>query len=145
MFFTHFSIATLASVSYLIGFYAILWGVYRPNLFTRTVFLCIALNNLASVIKLENETSTLVLAWVTLLGSLLIFLGSIIFKGERFWGKNEIISTVLLIISILIWISTDIPLINLSIGLIAHSIGSLPTVIRVIKKPESENIPFWLL
>ncbi len=145
MTFTNLAILIFASASYLIGFWAILKKGYRPNLFTRVVFLCLALNNLASVIKLDNQYSTLVLAWVTFLGSLLIFFGSILFKGERLWSKNETVSTVLLIISFLFWIFTDIPLINLSIGLITHLLGSLPTVVRVIKKPESENIPFWLL
>src|ERR1035437_2749670 len=135
----------LAGISYLIGFWAIFKKGYRPNLFTRIVFLLLSLNNLVSVIKLNNQSATLTLAWVTFFGSLLIFFGSIIFKGEHLWGRNEIISIILLVISFLFWIFTDIPLINLSIGLIAHLLGSLPTVVRVIKKPESENIPFWLL
>ena len=138
-------ILLFAGTSYLIGFYAILKKGYRPNLFTRIVFLCLAINNLASVINLHNQYSTLVLAWVAFVGSLLIFLGATIFKGDRLWGRNETISTVLLIFSLLFWIFTDIPLVNLSIGLIAHLLGSLPTVARVVKRPESENVPFWLL
>lgn len=145
MTFTNLAILLFAGISYLIGFHAILKKGYRPNLFTRVVFLCLSVNNLASVISLHNQYSILVLAWVTFAGSLLIFLGAIIFKGERLWSRSETISTVFLIISFLFWIFTDIPLINLSIGLIAHLLGSLPTVTRVIKKPESENIPFWLL
>lgn len=145
MTFTNLAILLLAGASYLIGFHAILKKGYRPNLFTRIVFLCLSINNIASVIILQNQYSTLVLAWVTFVGSLLIFFGAIIFKGERLWGKSETISTTLLIISLLFWVLTDIPVINLSIGLIAHLLGSLPTVVRVIKKPESENIPFWLL
>lgn len=133
-----------ASISYLIGFYAILTQEYRPNLFTRIVWFGLALNSIVSVIKLHNQGGTIALAWVALLGSLLILIGSIIKKGEQIWGKNESISLVLLIISLLVWIFTDIPLLNLSIGLIAHLIGSLPTVLRVIKNPKSENIPFWL-
>ena len=66
------------------------------------------------------------------------------FKSERLWGVNETISTVLLVISFLFWFFTDVPIVNLSIGLIAHLLGSLPTVVRVVKKPESENAPFWL-
>lgn len=141
--FTYIIIAIFASLSYLIGFYAILKPEYHPNVFTRTVWLVLSINNLISVLKLGNETSTTVLAWVTLLGSILIFCGSIFVRGERLWGRSETISTVLLIVSFLIWIFTDVPLINLFIGLVAHFIGSLPTVIRVIKKPETENIPFW--
>ncbi len=140
---TYILIGLLASASYLIGFKAIFRGGYRPNLFTRTVFLCLAVNNLASVLKLGNQVSTTVLAWVTLLGSLLVFVGAIFRRAENLWGKTETISTILLIISFILWVFTDIPVLNLFIGLIAHSIGSLPTVVRAIKKPESENIPFW--
>ncbi len=142
---TNLAILCFASISYIVGFYAIIKNGYRPNIFTRTVFLCLSLNSLASVIKLGTQSSTLTLAYVTFFGSLLIFTGSIIFKSERLWGKNETISTILLVTSLLIWIFTDFPLLNLCIGLIAHLLGSLPTVTRVIKKPGSENIPFWLL
>lgn len=139
------AILLFAGASYLIGFHAIFKKGYRPKLFTRIVFLLLAINNLASVIKLGNQSSTVILAWVGFFGSLLIFIGAVIFRGERLWGRSEIISVILLVISLLFWILTDIPIINLSIGLIAHLIGSLPTLTRVIRKPESENIPFWLL
>lgn len=132
----------MAGLSYLIGFYSILVNKYKPNLFTRIVWLALAVNNLISVIGLHNQKATIVLAWVTLAGSLLIFLGSI-YNGEKVWTRNETISSVLLVVSLLLWIFTDIPILNLCIGLIAHFLGSIPTVVRVIKKPESENIPFW--
>jgi len=142
----NFAILFFAATSYLIGFWAIFNEGYRPNLFTRIVFLCLSLNTLVSVIRLGNQSSTLVLAWVTLVGSLLMFIGAISFKGKHHvWGKSETISTVLLIFSLLFWIFTDIPLVNLSIGLVAHFLGSLPTITRVLKKPKSENVPFWLL
>ncbi len=131
-----------SSISYLIGFYAIVKKGYRPSLFTRMVWLALALNNLYSVIKLGNEIPTISLAWVTFLGSLLILIGSI-FKGERTFGRNEKIASVLLVASLLLWLYGGIPIINLLIGLIAHLIGSIPTVVRAVKEPESENIPFW--
>jgi hypothetical protein len=141
---TYIVIAVLASLSYLLGFFAILKPEYHPNVFSRTVWLVLALNNLVSVVKLSSGTSTSILAWVTLFGSLLIFLGAIFIRGERLWGRSETISSMLLGISLLIWIFTDIPFINLCIGLIAHCIGSIPTLVRVFKKPQSENIPFWI-
>lgn len=139
------AILLFAGASYLIGFHAIFESGYRPKLFTRIVFLLLALNNLASVIKLGTQSSTVVLAWVGFFGSLLILIGALIFKGERLWGTSERVAAVLLVASLLVWIFTDIPIINLLIGLIAHFIGSLPTLTRVVRQPESENVPFWLL
>lgn len=136
-------IAIFAGLSYLIGFYAILQNKYRPNLFTRIVWLALAVNNLISVVNLHNQKATIVLALVTLAGSILMFLGSI-YRGEKVWTKNETVPSVLLGISLLLWIFTDIPILNLCIGLVAHFLGSIPTVVRVIKNPESENMPFWL-
>ena len=137
-------IILFASLSYLIGFYEIYKNKYKPNLFTRSVWLALAFNNLFSVIKLHNQDVTLALAWVTLLGSLLIF-GASLFKGDKQWSKNETIPAILLLVSLFIWIFSDIPILNLCIGLLAHLLGSIPTVIRVIKNPKSESVPFWAL
>jgi hypothetical protein len=60
------TIGALALISYLIGFYAIFKNGYRPNLFTRIVWLGLALNNFVSVIKLGNQSSTISLALITL-------------------------------------------------------------------------------
>ncbi len=135
-------IGIFAEVSYLIGFLAVLKKSYRPNLFSRIVWLGLALNTLVSVMKLHNQTPTLTLAWVMFLGSLLICIASI-FYGDRIFKKNEIIASALLIISLIFWFVIDFPLLNLLISLLAHLIGSIPTVVRVVKNPESENVPFW--
>ncbi len=143
MILTNILIGVFASVSYFLGFSAIIKKQYKPNLFSRFVWLGLALNNVISVIVLNNQLATVVLASITLFGSLLIFLGSI-FLGERFWGKGESVSTICLVVLLFIWIFADIPLLNLSIGLLAHFLGSIPTLIRVFKDPKSEDLSFWL-
>ncbi len=135
-------IVIFACISYWMGFSAMFKKGYKPNLFSRFVWFGLALNNAVSVISLHNQTSTVILATITFLGSLLIFIGSLL-KGERVWHIGETISAIFLVVSLLIWIFTRMPILNLSIGLIAHFIGSIPTVIRVINDPKTENIPFW--
>jgi hypothetical protein len=132
-----------AGSSYLVGFYAVVKGKYKPNAFTRVVFLFLSVNNLISVINLDNQVSAKSLAWVIFLGSLLTFFSSVFVKGQKYWSLVETFSSILLFISLLIWIFVDIPMVNLLFGLFAHLIGSIPTFSRVLKDPTSENIPFW--
>ena len=137
-------IIILALASYAFGIYAIIKKTYKPNLFSRVVWLALGVNSLFTVIQLQNNKATLAIAWVAAFGSFLIFLGSLFSKGNRIFARNEIIASVLLVISLIIWLVADVPIINLSIGLIAHFVGSLPTLIRVIHKPSEENVLFWL-
>jgi hypothetical protein len=138
----YFLIGLFSSLSYLVGFISILRKKYQPKLFSRIVWLALSINNLISVLLLSMGMETHILAWVTFLGSALIFIGSLTYLKYDF-GLAEKIAAALLLISGLIWITTDIPLLNLFIGLIAHFIGSIPTLVRVIKKPEEENFSFW--
>lgn len=138
----YFLIGLFSSLSYLVGFISILRKKYQPKLFSRIVWLALSINNLISVLLLSIGMETRILAWVTFLGSALIFIGSLTHLKYDF-GLAEKIAAALLAISGLIWITTDIPLFNLFIGLIAHFIGSIPTLVRVIKKPEEENFSFW--
>jgi uncharacterized membrane protein len=138
----YFLIGLFSSLSYLVGFISILRKKYQPKLFSRIVWLALSINNLISVLLLSMGMETRILAWVTFLGSALIFIGSLTYLKYDF-GLAEKIAAALLLISGLIWITTDIPLLNLFIGLIAHFIGSIPTLVRVIKKPEEENFSFW--
>ena len=140
----YFLIGLFSSLSYLVGFISILRKKYQPKLFSRIVWLALSINNLISVLLLSMGMETHILAWVTFLGSALIFIGSLTYLKYDF-GLAEKIAAALLLISGLIWITTDIPLLNLFIGLIAHFIGSIPTLVRVIKKPEEENFSFWFL
>ena len=60
-------------------------------------------------------------------------------------GSLEWICLGLLVISGGLWLVIDAPLINLSIGLLAHLIGALPTYKRVWEDGSSESTAFWSL
>ena len=77
------------------------------------------------------------------LGSLIILILSLK-KSKKIFGIVEIISTILLFISLGFWILTKLPSLNLSIGLIVSFIGGIPTFAKVIKNPKDEDILFWL-
>ena len=129
--------------SYFFGAKAIVENRYRPNLFSRIIWLLVALNGLASVILLRNSPSIILFAVLGFLGSFLIFVLSLK-KSKASFGIIELISTVLLLLSLATWFFARIPFFNLAIGLIITFIGGIPTYIKALRDPYDEDIPFWL-
>lgn len=129
-------------LSYGMGAKAISDNKYRPSIYSRTIWLLLAINNIASVIILKNNVAVILLAGLGLLGNLTIFLLSLK-KSQKTFGQTELISLLLLIFSLAVWIFTRLPLLNLTIGLIAHFIGGIPTYKKAIKNPRDEDILFW--
>ncbi len=137
-------ITILSSAAYGAGIVDILKGKYKPNTFSRIIWLFLAINSFFGVLLGNSSTGSLVLASVLLAGNLVMALLSLK-RGEKSFGTIEYISSFLLIISGVIWITVDAPYINLLISLGAHLIGALPTYKQVIKNPQSENKLLWLL
>ena len=108
------------------------------------MWLILAINSFAGVYLSNSSKASILLAMVMLLGNALICVLSFS-KGKSTIGMVEYICTVLLLISIFVWIFFKSPLINLIISLIAHFIGAFPTYKKVWLNPHSEDIPFWLL
>lgn len=135
-------IGLLSGLSYIAGLHSIVTHRYKPKVFSRTVWLLLAINGLIGLVSLGSENETILLSAVQVTGSLFILIGSLKYSVFTF-GKVEIISSLLLFLSLLIWLFFDIPAINVGISLIAHFIGGIPTLIGVIKDPESENFLFW--
>lgn len=133
----------LVTASYFFGAKAILENRYFPNIYSRVIWLILAINGLASVILLKNSLSIILFAVLGFLGNLLIFVLSIK-KSKKILGPIEFISTIFLFLSLGIWIFTKLPFLNLSIGLIISFIGGIPTFVQVIKNPNDEDILFWL-
>lgn len=130
--------------SYVVGVSQILRGKYKPSLFSRIVWLLLAANGFAGVVLGDGSKASVVLSAIFLVGNALVCLASI-FKGTRTFGKIEYACTALLVLSGLVWIFFDAPLINLSVTLIAHFIGGIPTLKRVWVEPSSESTGFWSL
>lgn len=129
--------------SYFFGAKAIVENRYRPNVFSRIIWLLIALNGLASVVLLRNSAAIILFAVLGFLGSFLIFALSIR-KSKATYGPMEFVSTVLLLLSLAVWFFMRVPFLNLIIGLVITFIGGIPTYVKAIKDPYDENIPFWL-
>lgn len=136
-------IILLVLLTYIFGARSILNGSYKPNIYSRAIWLILVINNFISVLMLRNSFTVLLLAGLTLIGNLLIFLLSLKNSEARF-GKVELITTLLILVSLILWFLTNLPLLNLSIGIITHFIGGIPTYKSVIKSPDSEDLFFWV-
>lgn len=137
-----FFIALLSFLSYSTAIRAILRGKYRPNIYSRVIWFLLAINGLAGLIRLNSGDAVIALSALQTLGSLLILIGAFRFSILKF-GKVELASSLLLLVSLGVWLLGDYPAINVGISLIAHFIGGIPTILTVTKRPESENIMFW--
>lgn len=135
-------ILILGLASYAAGLSQMLRGAYAPSVFSRVVWLLLAAISFAGVLGSKSTTASALLAGIFLAGNASICLVSF-WKGSRDFGKLEIVCLALLAVSALVWVLFKSPLLSLSISLLAHFIGALPTYKRVWAKPESESTLFW--
>lgn len=130
--------------SYVAGSTQIIRGKYKPSLFSRLVWLLLAINSFAGVVVSKSTKASVLLSLIFLIGNAIIFLLSL-WRGSRNIGTVELICSGLLLVSALLWITIDSPTVNLAIGLFAHFIGAIPTYKRVWKDGSSESAAFWSL
>lgn len=140
----YITILLLGSASYIIGVKQILKNKYSPSLFSRVVWLLLAINSFAGVLLSDSTNASVLLGAIILAGNLAVTLVSIK-KGSREFGKLEYFCIAMLVVSGVVWILFSAPLVNLAISLFAHFIGALPTYKKVIVDPFSESTSFWSL
>lgn len=126
------------------GVVQILRNRYKPNVFSRIVWLLLAINSYAAILISRSSASSRLLSLIFLFGNLTICLLSF-WKGTYTFGRLEFVCLVLLGLSGILWLTFDVPLINLGIGLLAHFIGALPTYKRAWRDGSSESAAFWSL
>jgi len=137
-------ILLLGTASYAVGVYQMLKGKYSPSVFSRAVWLLLAVNSFAGVVVSGGSDASILLAAILLAGNAAMCVVSL-WKGNKSFGKLEYICIGLLVLSGLIWVIFDAPLLNLGISLFAHFVGAAPTYKTVWKNPKSESTSFWSL
>lgn len=137
-------IAILGLSSYIVGLLQMLKNEYSPSTFSRVVWVLLAINSFAGVLMSGGGKSSVLLGAVMLIGNITICIASF-WKGTKSIGKLEYFCIALLVVSVLIWIFFNAPLVNLAVSLIAHFIGAAPTYKKVWQNPRSESIGFWSL
>ncbi len=137
-------IITFGVLSYVVGVWQMLKNKYLPSTFSRVIWVLLSINSFAGVILSNSSTSSILLGLIFLSGNIAICIVSF-WKGIKTIGKLEYYCLVLLLLSGLIWIFFDAPLVNLIISLFAHFIGGIPTYKKVWIDPTSESFGFWSL
>lgn len=117
-------------------------GRYRPSVFSRAVWLVLAVVSFASVVASGGTTASIVLAGILLAGNATICLLSLA-RGSRTFGRLEVVSSALIAASVAAWIATDSAFVGLVMSLVTHLIGALPTLARTWRDPRTESTGFW--
>lgn len=137
-------IVLFGSASYLVGLKQMLQGTYAPSVFSRVVWLLLAVISFAGVLASQGTVASIFLASVFLLGNAAICIMSF-WKGTKESGRLEFICLGLLVVSGIIWVIFDAPLVSLCVNLFAHFVGAAPTYKRAWENPKSESASFWSL
>ncbi|HUQ85580.1 MAG TPA: hypothetical protein VM077_04605 [Candidatus Limnocylindrales bacterium] len=122
---------------------AILRGDAKPHRTTRFVLLLINTLAAASLIAQHNNVAVW-LAGVSLLQSIIVFVLS--FKyGMGGWTKTDVACLIIAIAGIILWQTTNNPVIALYFAIFADFTGMIPTIIKTYHKPNTEVWSFFLL
>jgi hypothetical protein len=138
------AIVLLGSASYFVGFWQMIKGQYRPSTFSRIIWTLLAVNGFFGVYLSGGSTSSILLASIYLVGSIIICITSF-WRGVNIFGKTEYVCLLLLAISFFIWLFFNAPFVNLVLSLIANLVGGIPTYKKVWLDPKSESVGFWSL
>ena len=142
--FIYILITAFGVASYVVGISQMLKNKYLPSTFSRVIWVLLSINSFAGVILSNGSISSVLLGAIFLLGNIAICIVSF-WKGIREIGRLEYICLLFLLISGIIWIFFNAPLLNLMISLVAHFIGGAPTYKKVWINPKSESFGFWSL
>jgi|GEM_PF-1225081 len=117
-------------------------GRYRPSFFSRGVWFLLGIISFAGVFFGEGSSASTVLAASLFLGNTAVFVVSYK-RGSREFGLVEAISLCLLALSVIGWAIFNSPQVGLITSLSAHFIGGIPTIWRVLRRPETEQAYHW--
>ncbi len=103
----------------------------------------IGIINLAAYIS-AGEKGTIWFVIAAAINPIILLLLSLKF-GEKHWYPIDTACIVLAALSLLLWRMTGNPILALVAGLVADFLGLVPTFIKVIRNPHSENLVSWLI
>lgn len=119
-----------------------LQGTYSPSFFSRGVWFLLAIVSFLGVLLGDGSDTSVALAVALLIGNAAVFITSY-WKGSREFGLVEKACLGLLGVAVGGWIVFDSPYLGLVLSLTAHFIGGVPTLWRVLRRPQSEQAYHW--
>lgn len=113
----------------------------KPNRTSYGIWMVIGIINLCAYIA-SGEKETI---WFVISGALfplIIFLLSFRY-GEKCWHRSDTWCLCLALFAIVIWKLTGNPILALISGLVADALAVIPTLIKIKRDPNSENLLSW--
>jgi len=135
--------SVLALISPIIYAKAILRGDAKPHRTTRFTILLTTVIGTASLLASHN-TVAVWLAGVSALQAIFIFTLSIK-HGMGGWSKSDISCLAISIVGIILWQTTNNPLLALYASIVADFTGMVPALIKTYHFPKTEVWSFYLL
>jgi len=129
-------------ISPLIGISSVIWGSFRPQRMTRLLIFLLSLLFVGTLFS-QGDKNGIYIAVAQLLGSFVILLLSIR-KGIGGWGRLDQIVLVLTIASLVVWKTTNNPLLGLLMSIVTDFIGFVPTIAKTWQYPETEEWKFYM-
>ncbi len=120
---------------------SILRGISKPHRTTRLVYLIIGLLTTTSLLASGNMTALYISA-ASLIQSIILY-GLSFRYGIGGWEMSSIVCLICALTGIAVWQITNNPLIGLYSGILADLFGSIPTIIKTINVPHSEEPKFY--
>lgn len=133
----------LALISPLIYARAILKGEAKPHRTTRFVLLLITSLTTASLFAQNNQVAIWLAAASTLQSILILILS--LKHGMGGWSKSDIVCLIIALSGIVLWKTTNNPVLALYAAIAADFTGMIPALLKTYRFPETEVWSFYLL
>lgn len=144
-----YGLGLIATLIGMVGALPYIYNAYRrktkPHRVAWIIFLILSIISFASQFSLGARASLIFFAWFVLNNLILVALS--LRKNGGYGDVNfvNILSLILAVASIVLWKTTNSPLVALICVLIADGIGALLIVIKSYKHPHTETIFMWYL
>ena len=143
----HYILGLVATIIGIIGGLPYIYNAFKrktkPHRFAWLIFLILSVISFASQYALGARASLIFYGWFVINNVILLSLSMRKNGGYGDVNVVNVVSFCLAIAAIILWKTTDSPLIALICTLVADGIGALLIVIKAYKHPETETIIMW--
>ncbi len=129
-------------VSPIIGVTSVIKGSFRPQRMTRFLIFLVSLLFVGTLYA-QGDRNSIYMASAQLLGSAVLFYLSL----KRGMGGNNRLDWIVFamaIVSLIVWQTTNNPLLGLIMSIVTDFIGFVPTLIKMWKYPDTEEWKFYM-
>jgi hypothetical protein len=115
----------------------------RPNLISWLLWTVIVTTTAAAQISVGASWSLMLLIGGDI-GSITVVILSLCGYGYNVFGRTEKVALLLSISALALWYITANPIVAIIFAVLADGIAYVPTIVKVVRYPESETLLFWV-